>query len=225
MVYIEVKGKVYFKLKDDLSENSNLKDDHLWGFNLDFTDVHVPNRPAFLNFGWLIGYKKLYYSFFEKLKDHIDPCDKSPPCIHDKPCEKDNSNYIFNSNSELELGFNPESVVNLIGTHYFLLEIDDFNKNQSEVVRSNNSISNSVDSYFTYSFNNIIARIPNVADSSAMGFDDASDRIFKTRNYLGPVKISRLKIRLLDENGKVVDFQENDIIINLEIECLNKSFN
>lgn len=224
LVYIEIKGKVYFKLKDNNIENPTINPNYLWGFNLDFRDSVDPNRPAFLNFGWLLGYKKLYYNFFKDIINHVDPCDKSPPYIHNKPCENDDSYYIFNPSPELEVGFNPESVVNLIGTHYFLLEIDDFNKNQSEVLRSNTSLKNN-HSLFTYSFNNIIARIPNVADSFSMGFDDSSDRIFKTRVYLGPVKISRLKIRLLDENGKVVNFQNNDIIINLEIETLNKPFN
>ena len=224
LVYIEIKGKVYFKLKDNLPPPDEKKPNNVWGFNLDFTDIIDPKRPAFLNFGWLLGYKKNRYTFFKDLKNHIDPCDKSPPCIHENPCENDDSYYIFESTPQLEVGFNPESVVNLIGTHYFLLEIDDFNKNQSEVLKSNTSIKN-INSLFTYSFNNIIARIPNVADSFSMGFDDLSDRIFKSRIYLGPVKISRLKIRLLDENGKVVDFQNNDIIINLEIETLNKPFN
>ena len=36
--------------------------------------------------------------------------------------------YQDASTNILNVGFNPEAVANLIGTHYFLLEIDDFNK-------------------------------------------------------------------------------------------------
>ena len=30
-----------------------------WGFDLNFSDKITPNRPAFLNLGWILGYRKL----------------------------------------------------------------------------------------------------------------------------------------------------------------------
>lgn len=215
--YIDSKGKIIFKLNPN--NTSNLPaNNYLWGFNLDFRDSEFPNRAEFLNFGWLLGYKKNFYYFFKNLI--VDTC--PPPINHEKPCIIENFNYVFEPNDIFEIGFNPESVANFIGTHYFLLEVDDFNKNQTQVFKSNSDLQNNKDAKFTYSFSNILARIPNVADAFTMGFEDSSDRVFKTRKYLGPVKISKLKIRLLDENGIVVNLLNNDIIINLEIESIYK---
>jgi hypothetical protein len=57
-----------------------------------------------------------------------------------------------------------------------------------------------------------------------MIFEDSSDRVFKSRKYFGPVRLSKFKIRLLDENGVVVNLNNNDIVINLEIETLNTPY-
>lgn len=217
--YIDSKGKIIFKLNP--GNTSNLPaNNHLWGFNLDFRDSEIPNRVEFLNFSWLLGYRKNFYYFFNNIS--IDCC--PPPINYEKPCNIENSNYVIKPNDIFEIGFNPESVANFIGTHYFLLEVDDFNKNQTQVFKSNSELQNNIKAKFTYSFSNILARIPNIADAFTMGFEDSSDRVFKTRKYLGPIKLSKLKIRLLDENGNVVNFLNNDIIINLEIESINKPY-
>jgi len=38
------------------------------------------------------------------------------------------------------------------------------------------------------------------------------------------VRLSKFKIRLLDENGVVVNLNNNDMVINLEIETLNTPY-
>ena len=124
--------------------------------------------------------------------------------------------YQDASTNVLNIGFNPEAVANLIGTHYFLLEVDDFNKNQAAVFRSNTELKQNNINTFSYNVSNVLARIPNTADYFSILFEDSSDKVFKTRKYFGPVKISKLKIRLLDENGVVVNLNNNDIIINLQ---------
>ena len=55
-------------------------------------------------------------------------------------------------------------------------------------------------------------------------FEDSSDRIFKERNYFGPVRIKKLRIRLLDENGRVVDLNNGDLTVSLEVECLDAPY-
>lgn len=219
--YIDTKGKIIFKLNP--CNTTNLPNNgYSWGFNLDFRDDIIPNRAEFLNFSWLLGFRKNFYYFFKHVKEN--KCEVPPVVLHEKPCLIENSNYVFESDEIFEIGFNPESAANLIGTHYFLLEIDDFNKNQTQVFKSNTELELNMESKFSYSFSNVLARIPNIADAFTTGFEDSSDRVFKTRKYLGPVKISKLKIRLLDENGNVVNFLDNDIIINLEIESINKPY-
>jgi len=222
--YDEIKGKIGFQLNDFSGNFPDIS--YSWGFNLDFRDKPFSNRAPFLNFGWLLGYRELIYYFFEQPKPNPTPCDddffdykyKSPCTDGYKPF------YQFIKTNILNIGFNPEAIVNLIGTQYFMLEVDDFNKNQSEVFRSNIEVKHNVKETFNYSVFNVLARIPNTGDFFNIIFEDSSDRVFKSRKYFGPVRISRLKIRLLDENGIVLNLNNNDIIINLEIETINSSY-
>ena len=222
--YDEIKGKIGFQLNDF---SGNLPDvNNSWGFNLDFRDINLPNRAPFLNLGWLLGYRELIYYFFQQPMPNPTPCDndffdykyKSPCTDGYKPF------YQFTKTNILNIGFNPEAIANLIGTHYYMLEVDDFNKNQSEVLKSNIEVKHNIKETFNYSVFNILARIPNTGDFYSIIFEDSSDRVFKSRKYFGPVRISRLKIRLLDENGIVINLNNNDIIINLEIETINSSY-
>jgi hypothetical protein len=72
---------------------------------------------------------------------------------------------------------------------------------------------------------NILALIPNRCNYYDKSFEDYTDRIFNTKLYFGPVKISKLKIRLLDENGVVVNLNNMDLTINIAIETINKHHN
>jgi len=193
-------GKVRFLL-NDFSGNQPPQN-YNWGFHIDFSDKKIPNRPAFLNFGWILGYKKLYYKFF-----------------------KTNSNEVYYNHTKkvnLNIGYNPESIANTLGTRYFLLEVDDFNKNQSKLFRFNAELKNNTSEAFTYSVSNILAFIPNRGNYYDKSFEDFNEKLLKTKLYFGPVKISKLKIRLLDENGVVVNFNNMDLTINITFETINK---
>jgi hypothetical protein len=196
-------GKLLFTLNDS-SGNQPLAG-YNWGFNLNFSDKITPNRPAFLNLGWILGYRKLNYNFFKTI----------------------NSEIYYNQvkTLSLDIGFNPESTANTLGTRYFLLEVDDFNKNQSKLFRFNAELKNNSSEAFTYSVSNILALIPNRGNYYEKSFEDYTDRIFSTKLYFGPVKISKLKIRLLDENGVVVNLNNTDLTINIAIETINKHHN
>lgn len=199
-------GKLLFSL-NDFSGNQFLPPaGYEWGFNLNFRDKITPNRPAFLNFGWILGYRKLNYNFFKTA----------------------NSETYYNTDAtklNLEIGFNPESTANTIGTRYFLLEVDDFNKNQSKLYKFNAELKNNSLEAFTYSVSNILALIPNRGNYYDKSFEDYTDRVFNTKLYFGPVKVSKLKIRLLDENGVVVNLNNTDLTINVAIETINKHYN
>lgn len=196
-------GKLLFAVHD-FSGNQPLQG-YKWGFNLNFSDKITPNRPAFLNLGWILGYRKLNYNFFKIT----------------------NSDTYYNhiKTLSLDIGFNPESTANTIGTHYFLLEVDDFNKNQSKLFKFNAELKNNSSEAFTYSVSNILALIPNRCNYYDKSFEDYTDKIFNTKLYFGPVKISKLKIRLLDENGVVVNLNNTDLTINIAIETINKHHN
>lgn len=177
-------GKIIFKIKPQPPLPP--PPDCSYGFNLDFSVSSDPYRDLFLNMGWMLGFRKQKYNFF---KD-------------------------YNRSSVLNPGYNSEAPADFTGTKFFLLEIEDYNKNNPEVFNYN------LDSRSSFNINNIIAKIPNTSESFHIIFEDSSDRVFKTRKYFGPVKISKLHIKLLDDNGKIINLNNSDIIISLEIETL-----
>lgn len=165
-----------------------------FGFNLDFRYPDNPERNLFYNLGWLIGFRKGYYDF----------------------CE----DYITAANTTMVLleGYNAEAAANLIGTPYFLLEVNDFNNNNPAVVSYNCNTEHS------FNIRNILAKIPNAVHTNELLFEDSTDRIFKMRKYFGPVRIKKLRIRLLDEFGRPLDLTNGDLTVNLEITTLNSPY-
>jgi hypothetical protein len=189
-VYNTAKGKIYFRINPaSLPPGPGLS----WGFDLDFKVIEpCNNRELYNNFGWLVGFREEKYTFFEDYKTIAD--------------------------TQFEIGYNPEAFINTKGTSYYLLEVNDYNKNVSEVLKYNTS--------HIYSFNihDILAKVPNNAQQTNVLFEDSSDRIFKSRQYFGPVKINKLQFRLLDENGKTVNLNNADLTISLEIESLDSPY-
>jgi len=110
-----------------------------------------------------------------------------------------------------EIGYNTEMGADFTGTKYFLLEVTDFNNNSPQVMISD---------FFNKS-SDILAKIPNSLPLTNILYENSSDRIFKTRKYFGPVKIQKLKIRLLDEFGKLADINSCDLCVTLEFESLD----
>ena len=167
-----------------------------YGFDLIFAINSEPNRDIECNMGWLLGYQKSHY-YFET--DHVD------------------TSIPTNNSAILLDGYNPEGILDFTGTKFFLLEITDYNKNYSEVFKYNTYKRN-------INYKDILAKIPNTAPTTNIIFEDSSDRILKTRKYFGPVRINKLKIRLLDDYGRVINLNGGDLIITLEIETLDMPY-
>ena len=180
--YSALKGKIYFYINNLSPPPLGLE----YAFNLYF---NIQTRPLFLNYGWLMGFKKDEYIF---TKD-----------------------YIKTSTPTKEIGFNPESPVDLTGTKFFLLEVTDYNNNSPAVLKYNTN-----DNYW-FNVKDVLAQIPNNSPSYSLIVEDSSDKIFKTRKYFGPVKLQKLRIRLLDENGKVVDLNGSEMVISFQVESLD----
>lgn len=125
------------------------------------------------------------------------------------------TDYVKTVTPTKEKGFNPEASLDFTGTKFFLLEVNDYNNNSPAVLKYNTN-----DRYW-FNVKDILAKIPNVSSAYSLIFEDSSDRVFKTRKYFGPVKLQKLRIRLLDENGKLVDFNGADIVISFEVELLD----
>lgn len=94
--------------------------------------------------------------------------------------------------------------------NYFFIEIDDFQRN---------FISDSIVSVTNagYVGKNIIARIPIFDSYNKTMTSNNSDALFKTREYLGPVRLEKLHIRLLNRFGVVIDLNQNDYSIMIEL--------
>jgi hypothetical protein len=154
-------------------------------FNIDWRIKDDQNRPIQLNMGWILGYRQQYYKHED---DYIG---------------KNKVNY------NKQEGYNPEAVYDTLGSNYYILSIDDFNKNYSNTLTSPFQ-----ESMFTNQ--NAIAKIPNNANLQQL------DDIFyqSKREYFGPVNIKKLHIKLLDELGRVVDLNNNDFSFSVQIEQL-----
>ena len=140
-------------------------------------------------------------------------------CGFQKPIYYYETDYIQSTQANMIFleGYNPEAILDFTGTKFFLLEITDYNKNYSEVFKYNTHKRN-------INYKDILAKIPNTASTTNIIFEDSSDRIFKTRKYFGPVRISKIRIRLLDDFGRVVNLNGGDLIITLEIETLDMPY-
>ena len=99
-----------------------------------------------------------------------------------------------------------EGLINLLGPRYFYLAIDDFNNNVSDGFFGafNSSLLNK----------NILARISLIGASISASTVNISafngNLVAAPRHYFGPVNISKLQIQVLDEYGRILDFNNMD---------------
>ncbi len=132
------------------------------------------------------------------------------------PLQRETINNILTPTKVI--GFNPESTLDLVGTKIFLLEVTDFNNNAPAVLKYNTN------DRHRFNIKDVLAQLPNKKSTSSVISEDSSDRIFKNRKYFGPVKLQKLRIRLLDENGKVVNLNDSEMIISFDIEMLDMPY-
>ena len=108
--------------------------------------------------------------------------------------------------------YTSEGAVDMAGSKYFFLSINDFNQSVHDVVTA----------VYENSFmrNNIIARIPMREGKGVVLFDDCTDKITKKRHYFGPVNINKLHIKVIDEFGMPIDLLAADYSLALEFQIL-----
>lgn len=91
---------------------------------------------------------------------------------------------------------------------YVLLHIDDFNKN----VKDNIVLSNREQT----SISNIVAKIQITSPSYTMIHQSKGDSIFRKRTFFGPVDIKRLRIKLLNKYGDLIDLNNSNYSFTIE---------
>jgi hypothetical protein len=143
--------------------------------------------------GWMMGFKQLAYRRTWK-NDRIDMITQVPIITQNAFLEGESSygNSIWN---------------------YLYVDVDDYNKN----FITNSIIAQTGDSYLGF---NILGRITVSSGQLTIINDNAGDMIFKMREYLGPVRLEKLTIRLLDKFGNIINLNGNDYSIALELQVL-----
>ena len=96
--------------------------------------------------------------------------------------------------------------------NYIFIDINDFNKN----FNTNTVISQKENSFIG---NNILGKIV-LGLPDSLTLNNASDNIFKKREYYGPVRIKKLQISLLNKYGYPIDLLNNNYSISLEFNIL-----
>jgi len=96
--------------------------------------------------------------------------------------------------------------------HYIYIAVDDYNKNTLT-----QTISSNVGDVFIG--NDILGRI-SIEDSSNEIMINQSDKIFRQRDYLGPITLRKMNIRLLNRFGDPIDINNNDFSMALELTLL-----
>jgi hypothetical protein len=195
----EVNAKTTFRTKLQGDDNRNLYiiDPDL---NSDFyftIDFDVNTKPLYKNAGWMLGFKQPFYT----VKNSV----YLPKIVSDVAPFKESMYYWF---LESEAGYG-----NAI-QNYVFLEIDDFNRNST----ANTFFSKTVND--AYLGNNIMGRITVTSGINTIVTMDGGNRLFKTREYFGPIRLEKLHIRLIDKYGDPVNLEGNDFSFMLEIEQL-----
>jgi hypothetical protein len=104
--------------------------------------------------------------------------------------------------------YTSESLFDASYSDYVYFVLNDYCNNQS---------SNNYSMFQNQIFdNNILAIIPVTAPSFSSTFDNNSNFIYKTRNYYGPVNISKISIQLTNQFGFPINIHYSDFIFCLQ---------
>jgi len=157
--------------------------------NFSFTlDFDVENKPLYQNAGWMMGFRKNNYAI-----DNTNTYTNY--IISDAPIE-------FKGYLESE-GAYGNGIDNFV-----FISIDDFNKSFKNSIISSDGKS--------YLGDNILGRITVTSGTNTILIDNTSDKIFKQRDFFGPVKIKQIHIKLLNKFGDILNLNNNDYSIALE---------
>ena len=231
-----VYGRVYIFTPD-----SNFK------FDIDFRIPDDPERDIHMNMGWILGFRKPYYHYD---KSWVDGCWYGPDYIpDDSTTDADGYTILGDSQTNSKFvnqnykgdgtcpeskivvpwanypqtpplypvypqGFVSDGFIDTGGPRYLFLIVDDFNNNVNDQYMSLVSKNTQLPS------SNILARIVIPQSKHEIGFEDLSDFVPKKREYFGPVRIEKLHFKLVDEYGRVVNLNNNEISLLLEFEVI-----
>jgi hypothetical protein len=160
--------------------------------NFDCDAVNIDYNTA----GWMLGFRRIYYQITNI---------------------KENTYTDYYSYQEKTVTYRcyleSESIYGDSVHDYIFVELDDYN---------NNFVSNTITSATreAYLGNNILARIPITSSHFHNEHSNKSDLIYKSREYFGPVTVEKMRIRLIDKYGHLINLHNNNFSFALEFTIL-----
>ena len=185
--------------------------------NICSLDFRLPdeNRDIKLNLGWILGFRKEFYCCNDYVLEEDVWTQSKTGCW---PCKQYNTDISLNSlevwGDNQPYGFISEGNLDLAGPKYLFIIVNDYNNNVHNKYTSISYGSVNISS------SNILAKIPMSYSKNVVGFNNNSDMIPKSREYFGPVTIEKLHIKIIDDMGRIVDFNNNDISLLLDFDCV-----
>ena len=152
--------------------------------------LKMKTRDLRKNFGFLIGYKDYSYTI-----------DGSNQFIDE---------YNFQQIIDFKAYSQGENIFGDTIPRYLFLLVNDFNSNSKNTVLASDS--------GNFNLTNIIAKVPINANSFNIINQSEGDRIFRKRNFFGPVTIKKLNVKLVDKFGDLIDIKNNNFSFTIEVE-------
>jgi len=181
----------------DYKEISNENNTYDGEYNFKNFQTDNRNNRFYKTLGWFLGFRKPYYKVTKENAYVSKVTDATKSVIYHSYLQSESS---YGSSAQ----------------NYVFLDINDFNQN--EIADSFvSSVNNSTNEFIG---NNIIARITIATSFYNILYDTTSQYIFKQRDYLGPVRLNKLQIRLLDKFGDLLDLNDNNFSFSLEMKIL-----
>lgn len=167
-------------------------------FNVDrnIPKNNLDNSYLFKTAGWMFGFRNATYTVTNSANyEYVDKISTSNPIVY---------NYYLESESTYGSAIND----------YVFIVIDDFNKNFiTDAITSTLNIN-------SYIGNNILGRITINTNSYSINESYASDFIFKTRQYLGPIHFKKFQVSLIDKFGDFLELNDTNYSLALELTIL-----
>lgn len=108
-----------------------------------------------------------------------------------------------------------ESSCGLVDNYIFVV-VNDFNYNhETNIIASQ--------THNGFIGDNVLGRVTLNVSPDNLLIDNPSDKIFKTRDYFGPVRIRQLEIKIINKYNKIIDLLNNNFSLALEFQILYSS--
>ena len=210
-------GKCYIYNKSGVNPPLN--------FDLDFSLPNNESREIFKNLGWILGFRKSYYSYSNDYltNNSVDNINLSETQRNSNFVNSnyDDSTIVFSSSTDpsqpsptalFPNGYVSEGIIDISGPKYLFLMATDFTKGQKDNYTSLTSKHTHIPA------SDILARINIPTIRNQIGFTNLSDFIPRKREYFGPVKIEKIHFKIIDEFGRNINLNNNDVSLLLDFE-------